>query len=195
MRFNFNSGNILKRKTRIYWLLPLYSLFMMGACDSDPKAGPTARLEIFGTEQSNVKIDITADDKTIPAPPPTTQVYPDDITIKATGNQSGKNVASVILTIRSSEVKCYTWSDTTTWGTQPFSQPGNYGLVVLTETGKSGMINYNLKEYAKQFKCPSGYPMFEALVEVWVTVTNFADKKTETPHVKLKMKFDPSQLE
>jgi len=195
-----NILSLLFSKTKFYLILFFCTLCMMETCETNTDANlvlPTARLQIYGKDNSDVNIDISSDGKTKPSVPAVTQVNPDDIVIRATGIQPDKNIGHVIVNLRYYNTKCTEYSGGNSSNTNPTREPAR--SIQLTADAPSGGIGilaselYHLKDYAKLFKCDAG--TVEVDMDVVVTVYNIAGKTTELPPVKLKMKYSASDYQ
>ncbi|HET6225653.1 MAG TPA: hypothetical protein VFF27_05195 [Bacteroidia bacterium] len=204
MRLYFNTRKTLNL-VKACSLVPFSSLFLLNTCntDTDPyTVSPSARLQIYSTKE-DVNIDILADGKTTPATPSgTTVVHPENIIIQAMGTQPDRNVKTVKLTMRCLSRRCISnfSSGYTTDTAPPVAEPcGHDEYEVVTVNATSGGVGilplkYYLKDLAKRYDCPLGYPTVEAEVIIALEVTNIRDRRTKTPAVKLKMVFNPAEI-
>lgn len=179
------------------WLFAcaLLPLLTAAQCDTntDPaKVPPTVRVQVFGTVNDALVVDVVADATRQPAPPPVQRFAPSEMRTVVTGSQldKGMGTVSVVVRLLRTSRDCGGIDPGNTPVTSPATDPGS---VTYTKSapGPQGIVVLDqafLQDYLGRIRCPFSYMTFQGVLEVTASARNVAGLVTTAPPIQLQPK-------
>ncbi|HEX6036501.1 hypothetical protein [Longimicrobium sp.] len=186
-RARAGTGRLARAAVCLCMLVPLAAC--PGTNTNPAVVRPNALLEVFASHH-NLDIDVVANpDVTTPPPAEAKPYHPDDLTIRVTGTQLDRGLASMDLTVRASEpFECRWTNPDLGGGSTPATGPREIHVPQSNPPGSPTgilMFTYDIRDYLRQVNCGRPDATFGGRVELILTVTNVAGLRTQTPPLRL----------